>query len=442
VARNGVVDTSTANVAGLLYYSNTVYHVNSGGNWYSMTSSGWVGGSLAPPAPNYATGYFYSRNGQMYDPNGNEWFGRGVNIQDGTVDPSTGAPFLTTLPGLNIVRLPVGAYDDPTHFDALVDALTQHGVVVIIENHQNFNADGSSAGDAGGSQGVIFTGSLLSTETTWYTNVASHFKSNPYVWFGTNNEPSENDPNGGFDPAGLSSWQQTTYNAIRDTGNTAPILVEAMCDGNYVNGVVNNGMTVSTYQQMTNIVWDFHIYNWIFNMIDNFNEQQSGVNSIIHLLQTNWPSLDGTPAVFCGEYGPSTQDQMPLDTGGMTLVQVVESVTGNGNGLCGSCAWNFFMLWPGAGDYVTASDGSLSNPYGTTVAAWIQSSASQSGGGGTAPTISAILQAGSGGSITDSAGNTWTITSGGQIAVNEATDTSTSGVVELAYVGGIMWQEV
>jgi hypothetical protein len=49
--------------------------------------------------------------------------------------------------------------------------------------------------------------------------------------------------------------------------------------------------------------------------------------------------------------------------------------------------------------------------------------------------------AGSGKLITDASKNVWTI-AGGQIAVNRHADTTTSGVVEFAYVNGVVWQEV
>ena len=53
-----------------------------------------------------------------------------------------------------------------------------------------------------------------------------------------------------------------------------------------------------------------------------------------------------------------------------------------------------------------------------------------------------VVLAGSGGSIRDAAGNVWTITSGGQVAVNGVADASTGNVVEIAYVNGLVWQEV
>ncbi|MFL5252275.1 MAG: carbohydrate-binding domain-containing protein [Rhodopila sp.] len=49
--------------------------------------------------------------------------------------------------------------------------------------------------------------------------------------------------------------------------------------------------------------------------------------------------------------------------------------------------------------------------------------------------------AGSTAAITDASGNKWTITPGGQIAVNGTTDATTANVKELAYVDGKVWQE-
>jgi hypothetical protein len=52
-----------------------------------------------------------------------------------------------------------------------------------------------------------------------------------------------------------------------------------------------------------------------------------------------------------------------------------------------------------------------------------------------------VVLAGSTAAITDAAGNKWTITSGGQIAVNGVVDPVTYRVTELAYVNGVVWQE-
>ncbi|WP_428488741.1 hypothetical protein [Rhodopila sp.] len=52
-----------------------------------------------------------------------------------------------------------------------------------------------------------------------------------------------------------------------------------------------------------------------------------------------------------------------------------------------------------------------------------------------------VVHAGSAAAVIDASGNAWTITSGGQVAINGTTDTTTGKVVELAYVSGVVWQE-
>jgi predicted peptidase len=57
------------------------------------------------------------------------------------------------------------------------------------------------------------------------------------------------------------------------------------------------------------------------------------------------------------------------------------------------------------------------------------------------PSANNTVVTGTSGSITDASGNKWTITSGGQVAVNGVTDTQTANVRQLAYVNGTIWQE-
>jgi hypothetical protein len=59
----------------------------------------------------------------------------------------------------------------------------------------------------------------------------------------------------------------------------------------------------------------------------------------------------------------------------------------------------------------------------------------------TASPNNTTVYAGATTSIHDTAGNTWTINSSDQVVVNGAVDATTSGVTELAYVNGAVWQE-
>ena len=62
---------------------------------------------------------------------------------------------------------------------------------------------------------------------------------------------------------------------------------------------------------------------------------------------------------------------------------------------------------------------------------------------GPAPTPSAndTVVTGTSAAIVDASGNKWTITGGGQVAINGAADTTTGNVIELAYVNGTIWQQ-
>ena len=62
---------------------------------------------------------------------------------------------------------------------------------------------------------------------------------------------------------------------------------------------------------------------------------------------------------------------------------------------------------------------------------------------GPAPTPSKndTVVTGTSAAIVDASGNKWTITGGGQVAINGAADTTTGNVIELAYVNGTIWQQ-
>lgn len=95
-------------------------------------------------------------------------------------------------------------------------------------------------------------------------------------------------------------------------------------------------------------------------------------------------------------------------------------------------ASTFTFLHPGlaSGNYNTLiSDGSVSGGASYTVT-------TVSGGVSASP--STIL-AGATTGLNDASGNRWSITSGGQVAVNGVVDTTTSGVTEMAWVSPLMW---
>jgi hypothetical protein len=93
----------------------------------------------------------------------------------------------TQFPGTNLIRVDVDPLDnDPTIYEFAVASFTARGTVVEFSDYTNSLGTGG-----GGDQGVVYTGALLANELAWYTRMASHFKDNPSVWLGTNNEPAE-----------------------------------------------------------------------------------------------------------------------------------------------------------------------------------------------------------------------------------------------------------
>jgi hypothetical protein len=388
-------------------------------------------GSLA------ATGAFHVTNGQIIGPDGTPFVARGVAVLDGNL-PSPGT-LLSDFPGLNFVRLAVFNYTSPDALASYVNSLTSQGIVVELEDHSN------NAGNSGGSAGTIFTGSALNTELNWYSSIATAFKANPYVWFGTDNEPSQIDAAGNNDPAALSAWQEQTVQAITNTGNNNPVMVEMNSWGPGQTGI---GYSQAAYSGLHNIIWDVHYYGWESGYSTDQTTVSTTLSSIVSEAQ-QLTSGDGTVPVIIGEYGNSTTGGS-LDANG---TQAVKAVLQSG---LGNVAWAWGV---GPGDALT-DDGSGLSAYGQQVAAGIASAAAA------APTPALIVTplpapaaalapapaaataspdqtvvTGTAAAITDASGNAWTITAGGQVAANGTADPSTNNVIQLDYVNGEIWQE-
>nr|WP_294547210.1 cellulase family glycosylhydrolase [uncultured Rhodopila sp.] len=407
-----------------------------------------------------ATGTFHVSGGQITDPNGAPFVAAGINVMEGS-QPSA-STLQSDFPGINFVRLAIYDYASPSALTSYVDQLTSAGIVVELEDHSN--SDGT---DGGGDSGNIFTGQELSTELNWYSSVASAFANNPYVWFGTDNEPSETDSSGNQNPAALSTWQQQTYNAVRDAGNNSPVMIEI--NGDRSPSSFAQGYTPSVYSSMTNIVGDVHYYGWITSYSADQSTVSGNLAADIAQTQQTITTANGTLPIIIGEYGNSTTGTT-IDA---NANQVIAAVQQSG---FGSAAWSWGSGNPGDG--LTVGSGSSLSAYGQQIAAGIAASAATSPAAVPVPVASApatpstaaptaaapsagdstlaagaagsvtdaspndtTVLAGSTGSIVDASGNTWTITGTGQVAVNGTADATTADVTELAYVGNAVWQE-
>lgn len=316
-----------------------------------------------PPPPVSATACDLASSGQfaamgqtIYGPNQQPFIARGVNIMEGQ-DPSV-SQVMAAFPGVNFIRYAVYDYASPAQLAAYIQQFTDKGIVVELEDHTN--SDGSNAG---GQSGQVFTGSQLSNELAWYSSIATAFKSNPYVWFGTDNEPSVSPS-----VAALSNWQQQTYQAIRSTGNNSPIMLETIL-GSADMGGVNAGMVQSDYSNMTNTIWDMHYYGWV----TNYDTSQSVIDQSIAAgaaAAQQITNAGGVMPVIIGEYGNSTTGQ-GIDPNG------TQSVAGVDSSGFGSAAWSWGSGNPGDG---LTNGSSPTSPYGQQVASYI----AQGGASGTA----------------------------------------------------------
>jgi hypothetical protein len=329
------------------------------------------------PPTTAATGRFQTVNGQVLDPVGKVFTARGINISPSQMDAAN--QVLALFPGLNFVRLTVTDYQSPDTYAAFVNTMTSHGIVVEFENHTS-----SDGVNGGGGRGVVYTGQLLTNELNWYSSVARTFASNPYVWFGTDNEPSVTDPTSGQrNPAMLSTWQQQTYNAIRSTGNNSPIIME-FPGGGYPDGgsVAGYGMDPNVYAPMSNVIAGIHLYGWSSNFLP---DQQAVNTALAELVQggQSMTTLDGHVPVILDEYGISTEGAVN-DANGTLVLQAAQ----HSNLVIGGAAftWN-----AGGADSLTDGQGHLT-PYGQEVAQWIASGSQSGAATAPAPTGAMVSQ--------------------------------------------------
>ncbi len=343
-------------------------------------------------------GQFQAGNGQIIDPSGNVFTARGIGLEDSEMGDAN--QILADFPGLNFVNLAVYSYQSPSAYASFIQTMTSHGVVVELEDHSN------NAGNTGGGNGTIFTGSDLSNELNWYSSVASAFASNPNVWFGTDNEPSDVDSSGNQNLTALAQWQLQTEQAIRNAGNNSPVLLEPSYDYNGA-GSMNGALPQSVYSQMTNTVWDLHFYGWNAGYTPQtpnagYSTDQSVANATLSTLVSQAQqitSANGVMPVLDAEYGISTNGSTPDPNANQVLQAVQQS-----NQTSGSAAWGFSA----GGDNLTDGNGNLTS-YGQEVAQWIASGAQN----GTAASTSAASTGSStgaeapGNTITFSQNNAW-----------------------------------
>jgi hypothetical protein len=223
-------------------------------------------------------------------------------------------------------------------------------VVVEFEDHP----------DGGGAEGSVYAGAQLAAESAWYAAMAAHFKTNPYVWFGTYNEP----PSKG---GSLSAWQRATYDAVRGTGNNNPIMLEASGSRSWN---LQKALDPSYYATMKNVVWDVHIYPYQNDFNTDPMSITDNINAMIAAAQTI-QSADGKVPVIIGESGPSMTEG--LAPNGYATVEALINVAHKGTmgGLASFVWYANAEVGSDTPNNLTDSNGNPTNPYGRMVQRYI-----------------------------------------------------------------------
>jgi predicted esterase len=382
-----------------------------------------------PPIPVAGTGKFVVRNGQIIDPYGKSFLALGINVYDSqqavVCRNDACQPLLDNFPALNIVRLNCYSYADPSTFDLFVQRLTNKGIVVLFDDHTGISQP-------------PYTGDRLTTEVTWFTNIARRYKDNTYVWINGFNEPGN-----GNNLPGITDQQVAIYNGIRSVSPDVINVLELPSGGNpglvgtRGRGYDGSGpMPSSAYATMHNVVWGPHFYAWTAKYSTDRTtvqaaligsvESASGMSAVQSIT-----SADGVVPIIIGEFGDSTTG-IDIDPDGSLVVDVV------GKSGYGFIAWH----WQAAinpGDLLTS--GGVLTAYGKQVSALITAAR----GTVTPPVITPppptntdiTLLPGDGKTGTDRVGALWSLDSGGNVIRNTVALPGGAGTSSIHITGGI-----
>jgi hypothetical protein len=292
-------------------------------------------------------GLFGVTGGQITGPSGQRFKAQGIDILQSTigniVTGPDGGPLLQNFPTTNMVRIAMESGHGPLDQATLnaINWLTANGIVVELGNYNIFQ--------------TAPVGQDLQNEVNWFSQLATEFKNNPYVWFSTANEPQNT-------PGNASDEQLAVYNAIRATGNTSMVGLDL------IGGESPTDYDKSVYAHMSNVHWDAHYYNWQTGYSADLGTNVAALQNEIRALAPI-PDKDGVIPTIVGEFGDAT-DGGHIDPGGSAAAQAVLDVAST---YSGSTAWVYY--WPGnmdagmPGDELTNQDTRQLTPYGQEIAA-------------------------------------------------------------------------
>lgn len=189
--------------------------------------------AVPPTEPPVTAGSFSVQGTQILTPQGQPFVAKGVNVSGyqwvWTRPTVADADLIVDCWGFNLVRVnsflfrgqvPYQQFDVNNDLDAIVQAFTSRGVVVVFEGHDRI--------------GGYYEGGDLTALVDWFAGLAARYKDNPYVWFDVMNEP------GGWQEVNAEKWlrvHQDVIRAIRNAGNNSIIIVEGAHGGQDASGL-------------------------------------------------------------------------------------------------------------------------------------------------------------------------------------------------------------
>jgi len=217
--------------------------------------------------------HFTVEGTKILDPNGNEFYIKGVNINGPgwcfPRDTMQDVQLITDVWKFNTVRLcaAIGwewSKDYNKDLDPIIKAFTEKKIAVILEVHDYTGIYPPQEEYRGDVKKFIPS---ISTLKEWWLDKANRFKDNPYVWFNIMNEPGA-----GCSKESADNWlkiHSLLIEAIRSAGAQNIIVLDEHDwgqGGGYSRGassfdsaIIRMGQAVN--EKYKNIVFSLHVYD-------------------------------------------------------------------------------------------------------------------------------------------------------------------------------------
>jgi hypothetical protein len=337
-------------------FSGIVFRVSDNSN-ATATANAFLGVGAANRVarPSYNTGSgFFTYNGRLYDPNGNEFRIRGVDRTH--FDSNAAAGILRGQ--ANTVRYTLytinqGSTPNAATYEAgaLADHIA-HGQFVVISDFYSTPADGS----------FQITGNtnptILADVVSWWVNNEATFA--PIMDRMAINIANE------WGPANSTVWRDSYINAItrlRAAGYSCPLVIDSGGWGQDTLDFLNYGQAVFASDPQKNVILSLHVYGAFYDSVGGvsktYNEQADLQPTIDAMVASGLPFI-------IGEFGPGRNlSPSPTLISPARIVQLAEAAgfgwmpwAWDANNLGGGASDNnsFSMTYHGPGLYSVPSD--------------------------------------------------------------------------------------